>query len=129
MRIYHPYTEWEDYQNGMYHETVTDDMIKKSAYILSNECLFYETCLQILKKWPKACENHLSNKGQNRRAWLGRAASSFWGGATEKATRIAWNNLDQKTQNRANLVAYKIIKIYEARSREIRETMGAEVLF
>lgn len=78
-RIYHNYEMWEDYQAGMYNPPVfesiesgitSEERIEKARECLSN----YELCNKYMKKvidtWKYACEQTLTDKSLNRKAWL-----------------------------------------------------------
>ena len=115
-QIFFNYLEWEDYISGMY-ETVNiidyEEKINNAKLLLSNENLFYETLKDVLKNWVKSSAVNLTNKQQNRRAWLGAAACMYKFNVPEILTRIAWNSLEENIQNKANLIAEKIIIEYQ----------------
>jgi hypothetical protein len=115
-QIFFNYLEWEDYISGMY-ETVNiidyEEKINNAKFLLSNENLFYETLKDVLKNWVKSSAVNLTNKQQNRRAWLGAAACMYKFNVPEILTRIAWNSLEENIQNKANLIAEKIIIEYQ----------------
>jgi organic radical activating enzyme len=71
----------------------------------------------------------ISNKYQNRRAWLGAAACMYKHKCPEYLTRIAWGKLDSQTQFKANTIAEKIIKEYERENSRIHKDMGEPMLF
>lgn len=115
-QYYAKYTEWEDYKQGMFNVTDILDKDKKvinAINLLSDQIAFYNTCRELVINWPVAANVNLSNKGQNRRAWLGAAACMYRHKTPEYLTRIAWNLLNKDTQEKANLVADKIILEYE----------------
>lgn len=115
-RIYHEYTLWEDYKNGMY---ITEqqkneiDLINEAGKILKNEKLFYKIGIEMVKKWKYSAEQNLSNKNRNRRAWIGQATSSYYAKVPEYLTKYAWRMLLPSDQIKANKVADKIIKNWE----------------
>lgn len=115
-QYYAKYTEWEDYKQGMFSVTDILDKDKKvinAINLLSDQIEFYNTCRELVINWQVAANVNLSNKGQNRRAWLGAAACMYRHKTPEYLTRIAWNLLNKDTQEKANLVADKIILEYE----------------
>lgn len=131
MQIYHKYTDWEDFKNGMFECKSENEpyLIEKSIELLCNHKLFYEICLMVLKEWVVSCEVNLSNKNSNRQSWIGQAACCYALGATESTTRKAWKLIDNRNKIKANLIADKIIKKYESRNRKIHKHVGNEMLF
>jgi hypothetical protein len=87
--------------------------IMQSANLLKSDLAFEKTMQDVLIKWPIASAVNLTNKGQNRKAWLGAAACMYKHKAPEYVTRLAWATLTQSEQQRANMVAQKIIDQYE----------------
>jgi hypothetical protein len=130
-RIYKEHTEWECYKNGMYSPSNYNEecIIGKCIELLSNCEWFFNTSLVVLNKWKISSDVNLSNTSQNRKSWIGQSACSFMFGATELTTRKAWSRLDKDTQDKANLIADKIIKVYESKNRELHQDMGRELLF
>jgi hypothetical protein len=120
-RVYHPYTEWEDWKAGLWRQcvAVTDDM-DRAALILSSPALFANGAREMLRAWPKAAEHNLTNTEQNRRAWLGQATCCHRAGASESATRFAWWTLSTDARDAANAVADRVIADWErARAAEL----------
>ena len=125
-QIFEHYEKWEDFQAGMFSLLDIKDKDKKvigAINLLSNENDFYNAMKELMKVWKIATDVNLTNKGQNRRAWLGAAACMFVHNTPEFLTRIAWNLLNKDIQDRANLVADKIIIEYE------KKTENAKTLF
>jgi len=87
---------------------------------MDNE-LFYHTCKELLKKWNIATKVNMTNLQQNRKSWLGAAACCFKFGVPEFLTRIAWNLLNKEDQDKANMIAEKIINEYEQTKNNINE--------
>jgi hypothetical protein len=131
-QIYIKYTLWEDFIAGMYNSNDVLDKDKKvidSINLLSNPNDFYEICQNILDQWKNASDVNLSNKNQNRKAWLGAAACMYKCNAPEYLTRIAWSLLNKQTQDKANKIAEKIILEYERKNRKIYSNVGKQMLF
>ncbi len=114
-QIYHPYHLWEDYKNGMYSLTFSDEnlLIDNATKVLSSNSLFDSICEELIIAWPISTEVNLTNVSCNRRAWLGQAACCFKYSVPEILTRVAWNRLNADQQKTANLVAEKHIINYE----------------
>ena len=131
-QIYIEYQKWEDYLCGMYNANDVIDKDKKvieSINLLSNPNDFYITCQKILIDWKISSDVNLSNRNQNRKAWLGAAACMYKCNAPEYLTRIAWSLLNKKKQDSANKIAEKIILEYETKNREIHSNVGTKMLF
>lgn len=115
-RVYHPYTEWEDWQNGMWRQcvAVTEEM-DRAAFILSQPIIFANAAREMLAAWPKAAEHNLTNPEQNRRAWIGQATCAHRANAPESATRFAWWTLSAEARDAANAVADAVIADWSRR--------------
>ncbi|NBW35029.1 MAG: hypothetical protein EBR30_08420 [Cytophagia bacterium] len=114
-QVFTHYEKWEDFQAGMYSLLDIVDKDKKvigAINLLSNENDFYIASKQVLENWKIATEVNFTNKQQNRRAWLGAAACMYVHNTPEYLTRIAWNLLNKDIQDRANLIAEKVINEY-----------------
>jgi hypothetical protein len=131
-QIFHHYQKWEDFIAGMYS---LDDVIDKDKKVISaielfnNSQEFYSTLILVLENWQISSELNLTNKTQNRRAWLGAAACMYKHNCPEYLTRVAWGLLNKNVQNSANLIAEKVIKEYEAKNNELHKGVGNKMLF
>ena len=125
------FTDWEDYQNGMYSGSLEniDLLLPKAVELLSNHDFFYKNALKMMLEWVVCVDYNLTNTSSNRRAWIGQATCSYVYKVPEVITRIAWSELNDIQQNKANFAANKIIKIYEERNNELYKNMGAKMLF
>jgi len=114
-RIYHPYQEWECYQNGMYSQEKDNDidLIEKSRNLLSDKDATMEAMTSVILSWKKSCEHYLTDLSSNRRAWLGQAACCFEHGSSEQATCKAWWQLTDEQRFVANAVADSVINEWE----------------
>ena len=118
---YHHYKTWEDYVNGQYNVidfkkvslVEQEDLIDKASKLLSNPDKFYRIAKQVVKNWPIATEQHLTNLNSNRRAWLGQASCCYECGCCEQLTKIGWHRLPGEYKDRANAVAEKVILEWE----------------
>lgn len=130
-QFYAPYSQWEDFNNGMYCSTVTKDenQIIKAKSLLSNPIEFKNTLIKLLKDWPISTKVNLTNKGANRRAWLGAAACNHKHGVTEINTRYAWGELNDIQRFNANTIAELIITDYERKNSKLYKGLGKEMLF
>jgi len=85
--------------------------------------------LLVIEQWPITCEHNLTDLNQNRKAWIGHAATCLAIGAPEDITRKAWHALNLEQQEAANLKAKEAIQLWEERherkNNPICEEMGA----
>ncbi len=109
-QVFHPYTAWEDWQAGMWQvpHDVTAEM-EQAAHILGNPALFLDAARAMLRDWPTAAEQNLTDMAQNRRAWVGQATCCHMAGVTEQATRQAWWTLTVREQYDANMIADRAV--------------------
>ena len=130
-QIFYKYYLWEDYNNGMYDSSIIDFdiMVSNSILLLSNEVSFFNTGIELLNNWKISSDVNLSNIYCNRRAWVGQASCSYKYGSNEIATREAWSRLTNTQRISANLIADKIINIYENKNKKLYCGMGKEMLF
>lgn len=128
-QIYKQYHLWEDYKNGMYDLFEASDIeIQKGVSLLSNTDLFFNTCLEILDNWVISCDVNLTNLSINRKAWLGQASCNYKYKLNELAVRKCWALLSNEQRYKANIVADKIISIYEAKNKKIHSGLGNQML-
>lgn len=120
-RAFYHYTLWEDWQNGLYRIDGTDDterLTQLSVALLGDAVAFEVAAKQVLDRWPIATEVNLTNRAENRRAWLGRASCCLNHGAPEYATRPGWFMLTEQQQDAANAVADSLIEQWEIQYAE-----------
>lgn len=122
-RIFHHYNLWEDYHARMYDENKDGrkERVLKAAYILGTPDICREAMEKVVAEWTIATEYNLSNAEINRKAWLGQAACSCYGGVHEDETREAWGIMTEAQRVEANRIAATIIKKW-LHKREIEET-------
>lgn len=116
-RIYHPYTAWEDYQAGMWRTVASKQrlrFLRKAIEFTGNAKLYGSFMRRVIVEWPVACEHHLTDTAQNRKAWIGHAATCLALNCPEDITRSAWGFLTQQQQDDANAEAQAAIEAWEA---------------
>lgn len=124
-RAFHDYRKWEDWQHGMYQLAECDkSLCDRSVELLGNPAEFELAASNVLRQWPIATEVNLTNRGCNRRAWLGRASCCLKHGASECVTRPAWFLLSQQQQDEANEVADRLIAEWEVNYAEAQIRSG-----
>lgn len=101
-----------------------DEKLKNAISLLSSESEFYNTLKLVLSNWPISTAVNLTNKQQNRRAWLGAAGCMYTHKAPEYITRLAWGELSTDLQNKANAVAENIISLYENPNQNAQTLFG-----
>lgn len=109
---FHHYTEWEDYQSGMYDELKEgrDSRIQMAIILLSNCMNLHHFMNEVTVRWKVSTEQTFTNTSFNRKAWLGQAACHLFAGVKEDETRAAWGFLTDEQRKKANATADKIIK-------------------
>lgn len=130
-RIWHPYTKWEDYRDGMWRvssKTEREDLLPKARAFTGDPDLYGGWMLKVLTEYPIACEQNLSDTHQNRRAWIGHAACCLGIGCPEDVTREAWGSLNEDQQTKANAKADEAIQRweneYESQNPSLHRKMG-----
>lgn len=107
--IWHPWSEWECYEAGMYDgQAVTLD--DKAAYsqFLSDIPRFRAAMDRVVSEWPISCEHFLTKRGFNRIAWLGQAAMCIDAGVSRRH-RSGYMLLDSSQQQAANDAAERVL--------------------
>jgi hypothetical protein len=118
-QIYHNYKEWEDYQNGMWRKLEAGEesnMLDKAIKFTGDHQEYGAWMIKVTERWPIACEHNLTNTSQNRKAWIGHAATCMAINCPEYITRKAWSYLTPKQQVDANRAAEMAIIHWEERN-------------
>lgn len=131
-RIYHPISDWEEIPANMWGEStckLTD--LNIAIALTSNHEEYGEYMRCVTKEWKYSCENALTDKNLNRKAWLGHAAVAYAHNIPEDITREAWGHLTDEQRILANNQAERAISEWEERFLEsigILPEMGGKVL-
>jgi hypothetical protein len=131
-QYYSHYKNWEDFQNGMYRMNVDTDkdiFVFNAINLLKSEVDFYNSCKAMLNEWQVSAKVNMTNKSQNRNAWLGAAACCYAHQTPEYLTRIAWSLMNRSDQDKANKIADRIILEYERKNIAVYQDVGSEGLF
>lgn len=113
-RRYLPWWEWEEVTANMWGTVVDRKHYLEFAIEFTGDHETYGTyMLRVTEEWPNSSLHNLSNKTQNRRAWIGHAACAFAFGCPEDIVREAWSYLSEDQQKKANAVADKAINSWE----------------
>lgn len=110
-KFYH-YTQWEDFQNGMYDELKEgrEERVKQAVFLLCDTELLYIMMRNVTKLWKHATEQNLTNASINHQAFLGQTACNLYAGIKEDETREAWGRLDNDQRTAANKVADRVFR-------------------
>lgn len=115
-----PYTDWEDWQHGMYAQSSVPDrteMVRNAVSLLSSSARLAAAMQSVVDSWPVACDVNLASSPNNR-AWIGQAACCIACGCTEEATRLAWGLIDESVRQEANRIADSVILQYRNKFRK-----------
>lgn len=108
--------------------TERKQMLEKAIEFTGDAEFYGLYMLDVIKKWPIACEQNLTDVRLNRLAWLGHAACCLAFGCPEDITREAWGYLSEEQQIRADAKAAEAIKIWEQeherKNLELYQKMG-----
>ena len=115
-QIYVPFYKWECYKAGMWN-TVNKEteitMLNDAIEFTGDHVVYGDQMRLVVYKWPNTMKNHLTNKGINRRAFLGHCAVYYKLQIPEYIVRMAWKKLTDKQRRFADYEAEKTIKDWE----------------
>lgn len=132
-RIYHPYWDWEEIDSNMW--GVVENRaryLKLAIEFTGNHKTYGRFMRKVAEKWRFSCENALTDRTINRKAWIGHAACAMALGCPEDITREAWKELSCEQQLLANKEAERAIQAWEysyIKNNGLCVEMGGEVLF
>lgn len=131
-RVYHPIDLWEELPAGMW-ATVSDRKahLKRAIAFTSDHKKYGRFMLKVAIEWPFSCENALTDKKLNRKAWIGHAACAMAIGCPEDITREAWGHLTESQRELANREADRVIRAWEfayESGGDIRKNMEGALL-
>ena len=111
---WHPYWNWECYQDGMWQQRRNQlNKVQQAAKLLSTKDGCLNAMQKAIEQYPISAQQHLS-KGYGKRPWMGQAACLVELGASEEETRIAWNfYMTKEAQDIANVIADGVIAHWE----------------
>lgn len=112
-QYYYPYTEWEDWQGGMFEMPNKErevNMDKKAIDVLRNP---FDPMFSVITEWVKSSKHNLSKQATNKLSWLGQAACCYEYGIPEHVTRSVWNKLTEQERQNANNIAKQIVELWE----------------
>lgn len=115
-QIYHPYTKWECFKNNMWKNPTKEEaekLLPIAVEFTSDHLKYGKAMHKVVLSWKYSCENFLSDKHINRKAWLGHAACSLELSLPESIVRQAWGVLTEDQRYLANKEADKYIREWE----------------
>lgn len=131
-QIFVPYTEWEDWLNGMWRRG--DESLLQPAIEFTGDWVKYGDAMgEVIEAWPKTVLNSFTNASINRRAFLGHCAACFKLQIPESITRQAWGLLTDQQRFDADAIAEKHIKHWEYEYKrsltKLHKGLGVQMLF
>lgn len=115
-QIYHPYTVWEDYLNGMwkkYEKDIEADMLHAAIEFMADHKRYGAGMIKAVTDWTYTMQHHLTDPQTNKKAFVGQCSVCYELGIPEHITREAWGNLSEKEQYLANKEAEKAISLFK----------------
>lgn len=112
-RIWHNHNDWEEVKYNMYgcyNSVEKDELCERVIEFFNNEKMVKKYMRIVIDKFKNSCEHIFTNPSFNHIAWLGQASIAYRLLIPSDITRIAWNLLDEKTQEKANNIAKDEIK-------------------
>lgn len=91
-----------------------ESLLPAAIRFTGNAPLYGQWMRRVVKEWPVSCEHNLTDLGQNRKAWIGHAATQLAINCPEYITRAAWAHLTQRQQDDANRQAQFAIELWES---------------
>lgn len=104
-----PYSEWEDFKNGMYKNGHNKEIVKQCYEILTSNNLKNDM-QDVLKTYEIATKVNFTNKMFNPVSWLGQATCNLKVDATAQETCQAWLLMSDEQQEKANNIAKEVIE-------------------
>ena len=111
-QIYVPYTEWEDWINGMWRKLPKEEesaMLKLAIAFTGDHIKYGAAMRDVIHAWPRTMLNSLTNTSINQRAFLGHCACTYAFSCPEYITRMAWKELTNAQRFEADRVAQETI--------------------
>lgn len=125
-QVFAPYTEWEDWKNGMYRDVSKSEherLVGLAAKLLSDAGSLLDAMNTTVAQWRVSAVVNLTDPTKNHRPWLGQAACCYVHKCTEVAVREAWNSLSIEVQAEANAqadIAFELFKQSAETNKQLR---------
>ena len=133
-RIYHPVELWEEMRFNMWGAVAVPDKnaaLAQAIEFTGNHELYGSYMDRVVAEWTYSCENALTDRSINRRAWLGHAACALAIQIPENIIREAWGHLSEKQRMLANNEAARAIAHWEShrQNQPLSDDVEEQMLF
>lgn len=113
-RVWRPVNEWEEIKYGMWDKASDKKKQLAQAIEFTGDHERYGHYMRrVAQEWPVSCENALTDKNLNRKAWIGHAACALALNIPEHIVREAWGHLNDEQRTLANAQAAAAISKWE----------------
>ena len=105
--------------------------IARAVHFTSNHKLYGKWMNKVIIDWPVSCENALTDRHINKKAWIGHAAAAYALFIPENITRKAWRELTDEQKYLANKQAERAIQSWQnmyIESKKLCENMEGSLL-
>lgn len=124
-RVYHPYWNWEEIDHNMWGSVEdTATYLRRVLKLTSDHRRYGRFMERVIHEWPVSCENALTDKNLNRKAWVGHAACALALACPEDIVRKAWGMLTDEQRTLANGEADRAIQAWENAYRQSIDLRG-----
>lgn len=131
-QVWRDVKDWEEIPHNMWGEVSDAKYSLEQAIAFTSDSKLYGSFMnRVINEWPVSCENALTDKLLNRKAWLGHAAVALALNIPEDITRKAWGFLTDEQKFLANKEAERNIAIWEhnrIESESVHKKMGGALL-
>ena len=122
-RVWHPYWKWEEKDFNMWGAVEDRELyLQRAIEFTGNAQRYGKYMMRVVKEWRYSCEHNLTDRSQNRRAWVGHAACALAFQCPEDIVRQAWGHLSEQQQNEANAQADIAIGYWECQNGNSEKT-------
>lgn len=102
-RVWHPVAKWEEVKHGMWDKAKDKkQQLEQAIEFTGNHELYGQYMKRVIREWPVSCENALTDKNLNQKAWVGHAACALALRIPEHVVREAWGYLTDEQRTLAN---------------------------
>lgn len=129
-RVFYHYQLWEDWHAGLYATRWVGDVAAETACcarLLGSPPAFHDAASRMVSDWKIAAQVNLTNRSQNRQAWIGQATCCHEYGVPEWLTCQGWRLLNDSEQITANKVADQVTEQWENEYAEALLRSGRSV--
>jgi hypothetical protein len=95
------------------HAAEESEFVERAVRFTGDAELYGAFMIAAIMEWPFTCEHNLTCTGMNQQAFIGHSAACIAINSPEYITRLAWWQLTQDQQDKANGKADLAIKIWE----------------